>query len=173
MKRLRHLLWGLLAFSCTTTDLEPTLSVAQPDRDTPSVKYLSPKEAGNIATAFMASLDGDGERSRGDKCLTSLAKNNPVYMRGKSSNRGHAWVVDGYNEYSSRTEYYNKETGELSMVFFSPGYTYLHFNSGQFNQEGDAYYMCAGVNGIYADDYKNFSTFGFTENNQIITGITR
>ncbi|MDE6343177.1 MAG: Spi family protease inhibitor, partial [Muribaculaceae bacterium] len=67
MKRLRHLLWGLLAFSCTTTDMEPTLSVAQPDRDTPSVKYLSPKEAGNIATAFMASLDGDGERSRGDK----------------------------------------------------------------------------------------------------------
>lgn len=67
MKRLRHLLWVLLAFACTTTDMEPTLSVAQPDRDTPSVKYLSPEEAGNIATAFMASLDGDGERSRGDK----------------------------------------------------------------------------------------------------------
>lgn len=67
MKRLGHMLWMLLAFSCTTTDMEPTLSVARPDGDTPSVKYLSPKEAGNIATAFMASLDGDGERSRGDK----------------------------------------------------------------------------------------------------------
>lgn len=67
MKRLRHLLWVLLAFSCTTTDMEPTLSVAQPDGDTPSVRYLSPEEAGSIATAFMASLDGDGERSRGDK----------------------------------------------------------------------------------------------------------
>lgn len=416
MKRLRHLLWGLLAFSCTTTDMEPTLSVAQPDRDTPSVKYLSPKEAGNIATAFMASLDGDGERSRGDKtrkvsevsllnsktitrsaetdttfyvvnfeeggysliaadreldnnvyvyspdgefssddnpvldiylenaiatmpdaprrgeignmakmsranvpcdpelpaqgevlifgewyvyyikswhsvkkpllttqwgqgspynakcftddgksalagcvpiaigqicyynkwperidnhvfdwnnikendgtnsdiatlihdigthvkvkyntdgssaqwsnifpgikkigyssaiakdfsaldCMYSLNGDHPVYMQGTkpSTNVGHAWVVDGYDNYSSQTEYYHKETGELYMIEAGVGgYTYLHFNTG-WHGEGNAYYLCYGQ-GVVGTEYRDFLAFNYTSNCKIVTGMTK
>ena len=88
------------------------------------------------------------------------------------TNAGHAWVVDGYDNYTSHTEYYNKETGELYMIESGVGgYTYLHFNLGWLEQD-DAYYLCYGQ-GLYGTNYKDFSTFDYRSDSKIITGITR
>lgn len=95
----------------------------------------------------------------------------PVYMRGESPNLGgHAWVIDGYDKYSSWTDYYNKETGEFYMRESGiGGYIYLHFNYG-WNNTSDAYYLCYGQGIVGRDDYKVFSDFdNFNKNNQIIT----
>lgn len=104
-------------------------------------------------------------------CVYSLNGNKPVYMRGESPNLGgHAWVIDGYDKYSSWTDYYNKETGEFYMRESGiGGYIYLHFNYG-WNNSSDAYYLCYGQGIVGRDDYKVFSDFdNFNKNNQIIT----
>lgn len=100
----------------------------------------------------------------------SLNSNLPVLMIGiKSTGKGHAWVVDGYNIYSTWTEYYNKETGELYATYGGAGYTYLHFNIGWEDTENNAYYLCSGIDSD--ETGKEFSTFGYTSGNKIITDI--
>lgn len=104
----------------------------------------------------------------------SLKGNNPVFMSGKStqSGVGHAWVVDGCDSYTTINEYYNKDTGELYGSYGGIIYTYLHFNIGRGDSRDNAYYLYAG-GGVSGYDAKDFSTFEYTLNNQIITNIKR
>lgn len=108
-----------------------------------------------------------------DKVLRSLNDNNPVYMSGNgtSGNIGHTWVVDGYNNYSTWTDYYSKDTGEYFGSTGGVSYTYLHFNGG--NGGGSvAWYLCSGQNSPY-ESAENFSSFQYNKNNKIITDIKR
>ena len=93
-------------------------------------------------------------------------------MRGNDTAKtaGHQWVVDGFDKYSTWTEYYNKETGELAAMYPGSGYTYLHFNAGWEGTSYNAYYLCYGTTNL-GDDKKDFSTFKYNSDNYIITGI--
>lgn len=107
------------------------------------------------------------------KCIFSLNYEGPVYLRGTGYGGGHAWVVDGYDNYSTAYDYFNAETGEYAFTRNnSVKYTYLHFNLG-WGGKSDAYYLCDGTNNGESGLYKNFSTFEFNSNNIIISGIKR
>lgn len=107
------------------------------------------------------------------QCVAYLNYEGPVYISGESNRGGHAWVVDGYDNYSTAYDYFNAETGEYAFTRNnSVKYTYLHFNLG-WGGKSDAYYLCDGTNNGESGLYKNFSTFEFNSNNIIISGIKR
>lgn len=107
------------------------------------------------------------------KCIFSINYEGPVYLRGTGYRGGHAWVVDGYDNFSTAYDYFNADTGEYAFTRNnSVIYTYLHFNLG-WGGKSDAYYLCDGTNNGESGQYKNFSTFEFNSDNQIISGIKR
>ena len=107
------------------------------------------------------------------QCIAYINSEGPVYISGVSYRGGHAWVVDGYDNYSTAYDYFNADTGEYAFTLQnSVIYTYLHFNLG-WGGKSDAYYLCDGTNNGESGQYKNFSTFEFNSYNQIISGIKR
>lgn len=107
------------------------------------------------------------------QCVAYINSDGPVYISGVSYRGGHAWVVDGYDFYSTAYDYFNADTGEYAFTRNnSVIYTYLHFNLG-WGGKSDAYYLCDGTNNGESGQYKNFSTFEFNSDNQIISGIKR
>ncbi len=106
-----------------------------------------------------------------NECVTSVANNNPVFIKGYSkSGDGHAWVVDGYDRMERWIEYYRVDNGELYASYGCGGYIYLHFNAGQYSMKLNAYYLCSGTRGENKD-YSDLSDYTYTENYQLITGI--
>lgn len=107
------------------------------------------------------------------QCIAYLNDEGPIYISGRSNRGGHAWVVDGYDNYSNAYDYFNAYTEEYAFTRNnSIIYTYLHFNLG-WGGNSDAYYLCDGTNNGEGGLYKNFSTFEFNSENQIISGIKR
>lgn len=133
--------------------------------------------------SFGYTTDGACNYSKGT-VFASLNNRRLVMMRGTnaSTDKGHAWVIDGYRVLEHTSMHYQRPMGQLDWTLMATVYdrkSYLHFNWGFFGQYDGFYfiegYSTGGVGGTWTESadvfYPPKADYDYNDDVRIIPNI--